>query len=328
MSPPSEPNTEPASTARTGATPPGGGIDGRTPVLVGVGQRSQRVDEGAEVLEPVELMAVAVREAFADAGAPGLAARVGSVRVMASLSWRYGDPGALVAERIGAPPGHTAVTVMGGNYPQTMVNQACRDIAAGNADVIVICGAEAWKSRSAARSAGLEPDWTHQDPAATPDTTYGEGLPELSSPAETARGVFMPVQVYPMFDVALRAEAGLSVDDHRQRIAGLWSRFSEVAASNPEAWIRKALSPAEVATPTSANRMVGFPYTKVMNANNNVDQGAALVVCSAEAATAAGVPRDRWVFPHAGTEAHDHWWISERDDLHSSPAIRTAGRRC
>ena len=38
------------------------------------------------------------------------------------------------------------------------------------------------------------------------------------------------------------------------------------------------------------------------------------------------MPRDRWVFPHSGTDAHDHYFVSERDDLRSSPAIRLAGR--
>ena len=38
------------------------------------------------------------------------------------------------------------------------------------------------------------------------------------------------------------------------------------------------------------------------------------------------MPRDRWVFPHSGTDAHDHYFVSERDDLRSSPAMRLAGR--
>jgi acetyl-CoA C-acetyltransferase len=39
------------------------------------------------------------------------------------------------------------------------------------------------------------------------------------------------------------------------------------------------------------------------------------------------VHEDRWVFPHAGTDAHDHTFVSNRDDLRSSPAIRLAGKR-
>jgi acetyl-CoA C-acetyltransferase len=37
------------------------------------------------------------------------------------------------------------------------------------------------------------------------------------------------------------------------------------------------------------------------------------------------VPEDRWVFPLAGADANDHWFISHRPELHRSPAIRLAG---
>jgi acetyl-CoA C-acetyltransferase len=53
--------------------------------------------------------------------------------------------------------------------------------------------------------------------------------------------------------------------------------------------------------------------------------GAALLLCSAEAARAAGVPRDRWVFPWAGAHGNDHWFVTTREELHRSPAIRLAG---
>jgi acetyl-CoA C-acetyltransferase len=62
-----------------------------------------------------------------------------------------------------------------------------------------------------------------------------------------------------------------------------------------------------------------------MNSNNHVEQAAAIVLCSADRAQALGVPADRWVFPHSGTDASDHPFMSNRGDLHSSPAIRTAG---
>src|SRR4029079_5564494 len=51
------------------------------------------------------------------------------------------------------------------------------------------------------------------------------------------------------------------------------------------------------------------------------------ILCSVEAARSMGVPPDRLVFPHSGTGAHDHWYVSNRADLHSSPAIRLAGAR-
>lgn len=300
-------------------------LDPRTPVIVGVGQVNQRVDEGAEPLEPVALMAEAVRRAAADAGHDGLGARASSVRVVSVLSWRYRDPGALLAEQLGATPDETVGTTAGGNSPQLLVNATALDIAAGHADLVLVAGAEAWRTRMETRREGTRPDWTVQDEALAPSRTLGSET-AMSHPAEMARGIMMPVQVYPLFEQALRATAGRGVDEHRRRIAELWAGFSEVAAKNPHAWVQQAFSADELRTASVENRMIGFPYTKRLNANNSVEQGAALVLCSVERARALGVPTDRWVFPLSGTDANDTPFVSNRADLHSSPAIRAAGR--
>lgn len=300
-------------------------LDPRLPVLVGVGQITRRVDDGAAVLEPVDLMAEALRAAELDTGATGVVAGADSIRVINQLSWRYGDPGALVGERLGAEQRETVYTVMGGNYVQTLVNRTCLDIQSGRNDLVLLTGGEAWRSRTRAKQAGEQPSWTNQPDGTAPTWMLGEDE-QLVHPNEVARGVFMPVQVYPMFDVALRAADGLSIDEHRRRIAGLWARFSEVAAANPYAWIQRTFSTEEIETASPDNRMVGFPYTKLMNSNNMVEQGAGLILCSVERAEALGIPRDHWVFVHAGADAHDHWYVSNRADLSSSPAIRLAGR--
>jgi acetyl-CoA C-acetyltransferase len=174
------------------------------------------------------------------------------------------------------------------------------------------------------RKAGVELDWTVQGddvPKARPST---EDVP-MTAPGEAARGVVMPVQVYPLFEQAHRIALGRGLDEHIVAVSELWSGFSEVAAANPHAWIQRSYSAEEIRTPTADNRMIGSPYTKLMNSNNAVEQGAGLILCSAERAEALGVPRDRWVFPHSGTDAHDHYFVSERESLGGSPAMRIAG---
>jgi acetyl-CoA C-acetyltransferase len=300
-------------------------LDPRTPVVVGGGQVTQKVPP-EEARSPVALMADAARRAADDAGAPGALAAVDSVRVVMQLSRRYADAGALVAAEVGASPRQTAVTTMGGNSPQTLVNATALAVQRGELDVALVCGAEAWRTRMALRKLDRTPDWPGEPEGTPAAEVLGEEL-VMNAPAETDRGLFMPVQVYPLFECALRAAAGRSVEEHAEHLGRLWSAFSDVAAENPHAWSRQRRTPEEVCTPTADNRMVGFPYTKVMNSNNDVDQGAALLLCSVEAARRLGVPEDRWVFPHAGTDAHDHTFVSNRDDLRSSPAIRLAGRR-
>lgn len=300
-------------------------IDPRTPVLVGAGQLLQRTTPD-DALEPVDMIAEAARRAADDAGAPDILQALDSIRIVALLSWRYVNHAALVAERVGASPRETAYTSMGGNTPQTLVNKTARAIAAGELDVALIGGAEAWRTRMAQRKQDLKPDWTVEPEGTEPAVVLGEEL-SMTHPSEAARGIVMPVQLYPVFENALRAAAGRTWDEHLRVISELWARFSDVAATNPYAWIREPKTAEQIRTASPDNRMVGFPYTKMMNSNNDVDQAAALLLCSVDAARRLAVPEDRWVFPLSGTDAHDTPFVSNRQDLHSSPAIRVAGRR-
>jgi acetyl-CoA C-acetyltransferase len=141
-----------------------------------------------------------------------------------------------------------------------------------------------------------------------------------------ARSLAMPVQVYPVFETALRIAAGESVDAHQRKVATLWAGFSDVATRNPYAWDQRSHPVDEIATAAPKNRWIGWPYTKLMVAYAGVDMAAALVLMSAGAARAAGIAEDRWVFPWSGSDCHDHWFVSERIDLCSSPAIAANGR--
>ena len=300
-------------------------LDPRTPVVVAVGQVEQREPDPASALEPTALLAEAARAAQADSGSDRLLAAVDTVAVVRILSWRYRDPAALVAADLGITPTRTIETDDGGNYPQTLLNRMAREIQAGRADAVLIGGAEAWRTRTASRRDGLTLPWTAQGDEVHPTESVANAEP-LGHPGEWAREVMMPIEIYPLFENAHRAAEGWTVDEHRDRLAALWSGFSDVAATNPHAWIRKAFSPAEIREPSPSNRMVGFPYTKLMNANNAVEQAAAFVLCSVERARALGISPDRWVFPWSGTDAHEHWFVSHRWSLAEAPAIRLAGR--
>ena len=294
-----------------------------TPVLVGVHQVLQREPDFNAAAEPLELMRQALAGAIEDAGSRALAESATSVRVVRGI-WRYGDPARVLADDLGlAASIETGITPYGGNMVQTLVNLSALDIQAGKHDAILIAGAECGYSRAKARKAGVRPQW--RDAPGTP-TEFGEDAPMVND-HEFARGLKMPIQFYPMFENALRHHLGLSIEQHLERISDLWSRFSQVAADNPNAWMREPVSAAEIRTPSAGNRPVSFPYPKLMNSNNSVDMGAALILCSLSAARRFGVAEDRIVYLHAGTDAHDTYFVSNRDNLYSSPAIRVAGRR-
>ena len=311
-------------------------IDPRTPVLVGAGQVTNRPGpEGADLSrrpEPVALMAQALQLAADDCtgvecsvAGRRLLERADSIRVLRPLSWEYTDPGRLVSEALGIGPAESVLTTTGGNNAQRLVNRTALAIGRGELDVAVVTGADCVYSVTAARRHPDRPvlPWTAQGADVAAPGAFGNPQRGTTA-AEEERGLDLPVHVYPLFENALRARAGHGLDEHRRHIAGLWSRFSEVAASNPHAWLRRPMTPEEIGVPGETNRMVSYPYTKLLTANMQVDQGAALLLCSAGAAEAAGVPRDRWVFPLAGADADDHWFLSHRADFHSSPGIRLA----
>ncbi|MEZ5558285.1 MAG: acetyl-CoA acetyltransferase [Pseudomonadales bacterium] len=294
-----------------------------TPILVGVAQLEQRIDDPAAGKEPLALMIDAVRAAAEDAGCPKLLTEAGSVRVIRGI-WPYQNPARAVAEAIANPGAETVLTPFGGNFVQSVVNQTALDIQSGAQDVVIITGAECGNTQAKARRAGYKLQWTEQ--TGTPDRMIGEDK-DMRHEAEKAMRIGQPIQLYPMFENALRYHLGESVQGHLERISELWASFSRVAAGNPHAWIREARSAAEIRTLSAFNRPVSFPYPKLMNSNNNVDQGAALIMCSTSRARSLGIPEDRWIYPWAGTDAHDHYYVSNRDNLYSSPAIRIAGRR-
>jgi acetyl-CoA C-acetyltransferase len=298
-------------------------IDPRAPVVVGVGQTSQHVP-AEEARPPIELLADAARAAEADSGA-SLLARSDVVAVVAIGSWRYADPGAYVARLLGIEPRATAVSTVGGNSPQLLVDEFATRIQRGECDVVLLGGAESMHARwRARREPKVHLDWDGGDDAPC-QWVIGDDRPG-SSEYEMAHLAVAPTMVYPLFETALRASLGHGVDAHQQYVSELWSRFAAVSAHNPHAWSQTPYTAEDIGTVNADNRMVCFPYPKRMCANIDVDQGAALLLCSYEAARAAGVADDRMVFVHAAAEATDHWFVTQRWSLSASPAIAACGR--
>ena len=301
-------------------------LDPRTPVLVGQAQISQHQDDLSKALGPTQLMAQAVSAAISDAGVSSLGT-IDALHVLRSLSNREPNPGRSIARELGLDVRITGLTPHGGNLPQSLVNYSALAIARGEIDMVVLTGGEASRSRRRAKQSEVQPQWISASPESLADETpmaVGDEL-VMNHEAELALKIALPIQIYPMFETALRAAAQRSVQDHQQLISELWSRFSNVAENNPNAWLHKSYTPEQIRTASPTNRMIGFPYTKLMNSNNDVDMSAALILCSVERATALGIARDQWVFPQAGTDCHEHNFISHRWSFTDTPAIRLGG---
>ncbi len=299
-------------------------IDPRTPVVVGVGQVTQRTADPMTSLEPIDLLADAARAAIGDAGGTGLA--LDTVAAVEIISWRYPDPAALLARRLDLTPRTTVLTSTGGNSPQMLVNRIAAAIQAGEVDAVLIGGVECMYSRRRVRKIdpSLRLPWTTADDPPCPNV-WGDTRPGTTQ-YEMAHRALAPTQVYPLFETAIRHTSGRSITEHQDHLGALWSELAAVAATNPYAWSPTAYTPDEIVTPSADNRMACFPYPKRLCANLDVDQAAAIILCSYEAAVAAGIAQDRMVFPWSGADAHDHYFFTERESLSRSTAIGIIGR--
>ncbi|WP_067563335.1 crotonase/enoyl-CoA hydratase family protein [Nocardia acidivorans] len=296
-----------------------------TPVLVGVGQVVTRTPDPGYP-DPSELAVRALRAAAADTGAgAGLLERADAVFSVSPTSWQYGDLGALVAAAVGAGPVQTVQSSpFGGDGGQLVINEAAAAIAAGDYDIVLVTGAEAGATQAAAQRAGVELQWPRQGSEVRPTRTVGIDKPANNAP-ETAAGLLAPINMYALLESANRHRQGRTPAEHARAVAELWSRFSAVAADNPNAWQPQEFTAEEIATVSEANRMISAPYTKLECANLTVDMASGLIMCSAAAAEAAGIAQDKWVFLHAGASGSDEWFVSERTELAASPAIRALG---
>lgn len=299
--------------------------DDLTPVLIGVGQVTDKGGASGDMPGPVALMHRAAEAAFEDAGL-SRAAAAGLDQIVVVKAFRESTPNspASLALRLGAARAECRLMPDGGNGPQYLVNHFAEAISQGKAGLVLLSGAEAKASVRQLKKLTREPDWVE-----APDTeaTMFAAPLQMANGYERAHGVWAPAHVYPMFENGYRHSLGRSIDDHQMAMGRLFAGLSEVASTVEGAWFRQARTAEEIATPTADNRMVGWPYTKLMNAFNHVDQSAAVLMTSVAEARRLGVPQDRWIYLWGCADANEPTMASERGNYHSCPAIRVMGQK-
>lgn len=295
-------------------------LDPRTPVLVGAADATQRFDDPGLAQEPIGLMVDACLAAERDAGARGLL-RDAELVVVPRGSWSYADAAGLLARRIGAPSAHTVVAELG-VLQTSLVARAAGAIARGDLDVAIVAGGEArWRAHRS-EVTGIPAPLTVD--AGAPDEVWApDGM--IISGEEIASGLVTAVSHYALIENARRHRDGLDLDSHARGIAGRWAAFNTVAQGNPRAWNRTPMTADEIRLPGPGNRPMAYPYNKWHNSQWNVDQAAALVLCSVAAARDHGVAPDRWVFPHAISESNVMVPVTARADVAGCAGFARAG---
>jgi acetyl-CoA C-acetyltransferase len=287
----------------------------RIPVFVGVGEIVDRPKEITDGLEPLALLVEALRRAEEDSGAP-LLAEIDSLDVVNFLSWRYRDPEKQLARRLHINPKHACYGPVGGESPIRFMHEAAQRIARGECSVAAICGAEAQSTATKAERARIALPWT---PFAH-DVAEPKRGAAFQKPMAVKLGVFRPVTVYPFYEAATSAHWGQTPREAMAESGALWSAYSEAASQNPNSWLRRRFSAEEITTPTTENRLIAWPYTKLMVANPMVNMGGAVLMISLAKARAAGIDEGRLIYVHGGASAEEPRDYLERDQFTESHA--------
>lgn len=289
------------------------------PLLAGCAAIQQRETDIGKSREAVSLMIDAVKAAAIDCGNESILQHVQAIYVPRG-TWLYSDPARLIADAIGAPRARTVLADFG-ILQQTLIGDACERIANSEINCAIIVGGEAKFRQLQASIQQVAAPETVQD--SQPDEFM---LPEadLCLDAETQAGLMMPVGFYAIIESALRFARGETVDANRDRIAQRYQRFSEIAAGNPQAWKHGVLPAEQIRDVVGKNRMLAFPYTRAHNSDWNVDQAAALILCSEKLADQLGVTQEKRVYPLASSESNHMLCLSQREHLHRAPGADLA----
>lgn len=297
----------------------------RIPVLVGVGQVTEKEPDLERLSSPVDLMEQATWKALADAGiGRERLADLDVLAVVRSFQESTRNSPEALARRIGAGDARQWLTPNGGNMPQYLVNRYAEAIARGEIRFALFSGAEAIDNFRRLKKAGLTPDWNEPSDR---DPDYLVPDKPMSNKVENAHGTLIPANAYPLYENALRGHYGETIEQHQRAMGELFAPFTEVAAEHPQAWYPIRRSAEEIATATPQNRYVGWPYTKYMNAMNQINQSATLLLMSVGMAKQLGVDESKWIYLHGCADANELWNVTERENYYSSPAIRTMGQK-
>lgn len=281
----------------------------RRPLLVGAGRCAEHVDA-------TELMTRAAFAAADDAGSRALLAQVQQI-AMPRGTWSATNPAAVVARRIGALGARTIIADVG--VPQqTLISRTLAAIRAGTLSVALVVGGEARAWAAAQRRVG------DSDAAADSDQPADEVLTPgrvIVGEAEIAARFWEPVQQYATIDQALLAAEHGTVAE----IDELWARYNEVAGGNPNAAFPERRDAAALRASMADNRPLAAPYRKWHSTQWSVDQAAALLLCSEDAARAAGIDPAQALHPRVALESSFLATLPERREMHRWPAMHVLG---
>tara|TARA_Y100000741_G_scaffold212468_1_gene161825 strand:- start:221 stop:1675 length:1455 start_codon:yes stop_codon:yes gene_type:complete len=282
-------------------------------VVIGVSAIQQKGDfENLD--EALLLMDQAVKEALSDSGNKLVKDHIDEIRIPKGF-WRYRDPGKWIAKNNDFKSTPTTYVTKIGVLQQNLINEACLKIENGEINASIILGGEARYKQL--RSVIEKKEYFETKLDENPDF-YIKAKEDLYGDEELKELGAMAVGYYATMETALRKNDDENIEEHKNNIASMYEGFSKVASNNEDAWLDQPYSREEILVTSKKNKMLAYPYNKLHCTSWNVNQSAALIICSEELANKLEIDNKKRVYPISSSENNHMIAIQQRPKLYES----------
>ena len=282
-------------------------------VVIGVSTIQQKGDfENLD--EALLLMDQAVKEALSDSGNKSIKDQIDEIRIPKGF-WRYRDPGKWIAKNNDFKKIPTTHVAKIGVLQQNLINEACLKIENGEINAAIILGGEARYKQL--RSIIEKKEYSETKLDENPDF-YIKAKEDLYGDEELKELGAMAVGYYASMETAIRKNDDETIEEHQNNIASMYEEFSKVASNNEDAWLDHPYSREEILVISKKNKMLAYPYNKLHCTSWNVNQSAALIICSEELANKLEIDNNKRVYPISSSENNHMIAIQQRPKLYES----------
>ena len=264
--------------------------------------------------EALHRMDKAVKEALSDSGNKLVKDYIDEIRIPKGF-WRYRDPGKWIARNNNFKNIPTTYVTKIGVLQQNLINEACQKIETGEINASIILGGEARFKQLRAVIEKKEYFETKLDQ--NPDF-YIKAKEDLYGDEELAELGAMAVGYYATMETAIRKNDGEGIEEHQNNIALMYEEFSKIASENKDGWLNHPYAKEDILETSKKNKMLAYPYNKLHCTSWNVNQSAAIIICSEELANELEIDNKKRVYPISSSENNHMIAIQQRPKLYES----------
>ena len=290
------------------------------PVIVGVGSIQQKGNYKS-LDEALILMDIATKKAIKDTNNEDIKNFIEEIHIPKGY-WRYRDPGKWIATKNNFKDVKTSVYKIG-VLQQNLLNSCCNKILNKEIGASLIVGGEARYKLllSQIKNKDFKEIELNENP-----NFYVKAKDDIHLDEEKAELGMMAVGYYAILESAFRFNKNISIENQSDFVAEMYAYFSKVASRNKDAWTDSTLDANEIKNITKKNSLQAFPYNKYHCTSWNVNQSAAIIVCSEKIADDLDIPQEKRVYPLASSENNHMIGTLQRPKLYEQHGMQLAAK--